>query len=280
MSDFQQRVRLGRSGLQVSRLGLGASFGAPTASYLEAFERGVNYFYWGSIRRRAMRDAIREIARRQREQLVVVVQSYSRWGRQLRGSVEKAVRSLGIDHADVLLLGWHNQAPSPAIMDAALELKERGRVRWLALSSHRRTLFPTLLDDEQYAIWHLRYNACHRGAEEEVFPACSGRETESRPGIVTYTTTRWGHLCDPARTPAGERTPNGTDCYRFALSHPAVDLCLAGPDDAEQMNQALLAVERGPLEAEELAWMQRVGDHIYGADRSSGLRDGAGASAG
>ena len=64
MSDFQQRVTLGRSGLQVSRLGLGSSFQAPTASYLEAFERGVNYFYWGSIRRKLMGDAIREIARR------------------------------------------------------------------------------------------------------------------------------------------------------------------------------------------------------------------------
>jgi len=40
---------LGRSGLRVSKPGLGSSFKAPTASYLEAFERGVNYFYWGSI---------------------------------------------------------------------------------------------------------------------------------------------------------------------------------------------------------------------------------------
>jgi len=279
MSEFQQRVSLGRSGLQVSRLGLGSSFSAPTASYLEAFEHGVNYFYWGSVRRRLMGDAIREIARRQREDLVVVVQSYSRWGRQLRGSVDKAVRKLGIDYADVLLLGWHNKPPSPAILEAALELRERGRVRHLALSSHRRTLFPTLLDDADYAIWHLRYNACHRGAEREVFPFCAERSAAERPGMVTYTTTRWGHLCDPARTPAGDRTPTGTDCYRFALTHPAVDLCLAGPDDAEQMKQALAALQRGPLDAEEVAWMQRVGDHIYGADRSSGLRDGAGAVA-
>jgi len=275
MSTFQQRVRLGRSGLQVSRLGLGSSFGAPTASYLEAFERGVNYFYWGSIRRRLMGDAIREIARKRREELVVVVQSYSRWGRHLRSSVEKAVRGLGIDYADVLLLGWHNQEPSQAILEAALELQGRGRVRWLALSSHRRTLFPEMLDDERFAIWHLRYNACHRGAEQEIFPACAEHSPERRPGLVTYTTTRWGHLCDPARTPPNERTPSGTDCYRFALTHPSVDLCLAGPDDAEQMHQALAALELGPMDAEEVAWMQRVGDHIYSADRSSRLRDGA-----
>ena len=60
MSGFPARTTLGRSGLRVSKLGLGASFKAPTASYLEAFERGVNYFYWGSIRRSLMGDAVRD----------------------------------------------------------------------------------------------------------------------------------------------------------------------------------------------------------------------------
>ena len=42
--DRREPVTLGRSGLRVARLGLGASFAAPTASYEEAFEKGVNYF--------------------------------------------------------------------------------------------------------------------------------------------------------------------------------------------------------------------------------------------
>jgi hypothetical protein len=69
MAGFSERVLLGRSGLWVSRLGLGSSFGAPSSAYLDAFERGVNYFYWGSLRGQAMRDAIREIARGRRDDL-------------------------------------------------------------------------------------------------------------------------------------------------------------------------------------------------------------------
>ena len=69
---FPRRVPLGRSRLSVSKLGLGSSFKAPTSSYLEAFDRGVNYFYWGSVRRDAMRRAIREIASDRRDQLVVI----------------------------------------------------------------------------------------------------------------------------------------------------------------------------------------------------------------
>jgi aryl-alcohol dehydrogenase-like predicted oxidoreductase len=275
MGAFESRVELGRSGLLVSRLGLGSSFKAPTSSYREAFERGVNYFYWGSLRRSLMGDAIREIAREQRDDLVVMLQSYSRVGGLLTHFVERGLRELGLDHADALLLGWHNQRPSQRVIDAALELKAKGRIGHIALSTHRRTLLPTLVDDETWSIWHVRYNAVHRGAEREVFPCLAERDRATRPGMVTYTTTRWGNLCDPAKTPPGEPTPTGTDCYRFALTHPEVDLCLAGPNDPEQMKQALEALERGPMDEEELAWMRRVGDHIYATSRGSARLDGA-----
>ena len=275
MPAFPERIVLGRTGLRVSKLGLGSSFNAPTEAYLEAFERGVNYFYWGSIRRGYMANAIREIGTRRRDDLVVVVQSYSRSGWLLTRSVESALRKLGLDHAELLLLGWHNNSPSPRVLDAARDLRERGRVRHVALSTHRRSLLPTLVDDDLFDVWHVRYNAVHRGAEREVFPALAGREVGERPGLVTYTTTRWGNLCDPKRVPAGERAPSGSDCYRFALSRPEIDLCLAGPDDTDQMKQALTALELGPQDDEELAWMRRVGDHIYAGSRTSGIMDGA-----
>ncbi len=274
MAAFPTRVTLGRSGLQVSKLGLGSSFKAPTSSYLEAFDQGVNYFYWGSIRRDEMGSAIREIASDRRDQLVVLLQSYSRLGFLLSTFVERGLRKLGLDQADGLLLGWHNQMPSRDVLDAALELRERGLIRSIGLSTHRRSLLPTLVDNDAFEFWHVRYNAVHRGAERDVFPSLTERDVSSRPGMVTYTTTRWGNLCDPKKAPKGERTPTGTDCYRFALSHPQVDMCLAGPDNPEHMKQALTALEQGPMDADELAWMRGVGDYIYSSSKSSGVMDG------
>jgi len=275
MTAFPERISLGRSGLQVSKLGLGSSFKAPTSSYLEAFDRGVNYFYWGSIRRREMGDAIREIARDgRRDDLVCMLQSYSRVGSLLRLFVERGLRSLGLERTDALLLGWHNKPPSRGVLDAAVELKERGLVGSIGLSTHHRRLLPTLIDDRTFDIWHFRYNAVHRGAEREIFPCLEDRSIGERPGIVTYTTTRWGDLCNPDKTPPGERTPAGTDCYRFALSRPEVDLCLSGPDNPEHMKQALAALDVGPMDEGELEWMRRVGDHIYKSSRTAGVMDG------
>ena len=46
--DFRERVILGRTGLEVSRLGIGSGYGIPAAAVEKAFhEKGINYLYWG-----------------------------------------------------------------------------------------------------------------------------------------------------------------------------------------------------------------------------------------
>ena len=107
----------------------------------------------------------------------------------------------------------------------------------------------------------MRYNAAHRGAETEILPHLMRAD---RPGTVSYTATRWGQLLDPRKTPAAEAVPRAGDCYRYALSQPRIDVCLSGPADIAQMRDGLSALDRGPMSAEELAWMRRVGDYVHG----------------
>ena len=64
--------------------------------------------------------------------------------------------------------------------------------------------------------------------------------------------------------PPSERAPTATDCYRYVLTRPEVDVCMTGPANAAQMDQALEAVRRGPMTEDELAWMQRVGRVVTG----------------
>ena len=260
-SDFNEKRVLGRTGFLVGRLGVAASYGAPTEAFEEAFDRGVNYFYWGSRRTAAMGEAIRRLVRKgKREEMVLVLQSYSRHAGLMRSLFKRGLRTLGLDCADVLLLGWHNALPSPRIMDEALAMREAGLVKTIALSGHNRPLFPELAADERFGLFHIRYNAVHRGAEQEIFPHLP---EANRPGIATFTTTRWGDLLNPKKLPPGEAPLTASDCYRFALSNPAVDLCMCGPKDLAQMREALLTLDLGPLSVEEMARMRRIGDYIH-----------------
>jgi aryl-alcohol dehydrogenase-like predicted oxidoreductase len=109
---------------------------------------------------------------------------------------------------------------------------------------------------------HVRYNAVHPGAETEVFPQLPAEA--QRPGVVAFTATSWGQLLKSGKLPAGEKRPTGADCYRFAMSNPAVDVCISGPSNADQAKEALRALELGPMSADELAWMHRVGKAIHG----------------
>ena len=254
-----RRTTLGRTGLEVGRLGLAAGYGVPARAVEQAFEAGVNYLYWGSWRRDRFADALRNLAS-QRERMVLVVQSYARWGFWVTGSVERALKKLGFEYADVLLLGMWNGPAWSGVLDAARRLKERGLVRHLGLSTHERSMIPKLAGNPELELFHVRYNAVHRGAERDVFPHLP---PNGRPGLVAFTATSWRQLLDPRRIPPGERVPTAGDCYRFVLSQPAIDVCLTGPSKVEEMERALEAFAEGPMSAEELAWMRRVGAAIY-----------------
>ena len=266
MSSFRDAVSLGQTGLRVSRLGIGSSSVGSERFIEEAVEQGINYLYWGSIRRPAFGRALRNLAKRNRPGVVLTVQSYSRVAALLAPSVEIALRRAGVEYFDFLLLGMWNQPPRPALVDAALRLRAQGKVRHLMLSTHNRPSLQGHFREFEagrspFDVFMLRYNAVHRGGERDAFPHLPA---EHPPGLIAYTATRWGHLLDPAKMPPGESPPPARDCYRFALSHPAVSLVLCGPANREQMQEAIRALDAGPLTQEELARMRRIGDHIYG----------------
>ena len=264
-----ERATLGRTGLEVGRLGIGASYGAPTAAVERAFEQGVNYLYWGSRRTKKFAQALRNLAG-QRDRMTLVIQSYSRMAALVGGSLERALRAIGYDHADLLLFGMWQKPVPPRILDAAREAQRRGLVRRLAVSTHKRTLVPEIARGSDYDVVHFRYNAAHPGAERDIFPHLPAGD---RPGLVSFTATSWGQLIGNASglmkfmggsIPKGERTPTAGDCYRFVLTQPDVDVCLTGPATAQHVDEALEALRRGPMTAEELDWMRRVGRAVYG----------------
>ena len=266
MNEFLERREIGKTGLKSSRLGIGSTFNAPAHVIEDAFDRGINYLYWGTVRQPDFASAMRNLAKHHRDELVLTIQSYSKDPNTIAKEIEDALKSAGLENFDFLLLGSRSEVPDDAFVEVFEQLRDRGMVRFMSLSSHNRPLIPKLLANYKqgsspYELLMLRYNAVHRGAEKDVFPFVNDGP---RPMIVTYTATRWGHLLDAGKMPPDEKPLDALDCYRYSLSHPAVDMVLCGPANADQMNQAIQALERGPLNPEERGRIERIGAYIYG----------------
>jgi aryl-alcohol dehydrogenase-like predicted oxidoreductase len=259
-AGFPRRVALGRTGLMVSPLGLGSSYGVSRRACLRAFDAGINYFFWGSTRTPQMAAAIRELSASHRDELVVVLQCYVRWASLIPRSIDQGLEGLGLDRVDILLLGWYDRPPAARVLRAVQHERERGRFRFLAISSHQRPLFRDYLAGGHYDVFHLRYNAAHPGAEQDIFPHLPD---EGGPGIVSFTNTRWGDLLRPKMMPRGAEPPSAADCYRFALSDPHVHVAICGPSRDEQLAQALTALDQGPLSAEEQQRIRAIGRHVH-----------------
>jgi len=263
------RTLLGRTGREVARLGVSAGYGVPGEAVERAFEQGVNYLYWGSLRRDSFAAALRRL-RSRRDQFVLVIQSYTRIAPLVGWSLERALRALRFDYTDVLLLGMWNRHVAPRILEAAQRLRARGLVRYLAVSTHTRALVPAIAAGRDFDVVHFRYNAAHPGAETDIFPHLPDA---GRPGMTAFTATSWGQLLGKGILQGlvgsrslrkGERIPTAADCYRYVLTRPEVDVCLTGPKDSAQMEHALEALRLGSMTEEELAWMRRVGRAVSG----------------
>ena len=263
--DFHEKIVLGKTGLHAGRLGISSSFGAPAKAFEEAFDRGCNYFTWGTFikgRSSEMKQAIRNIAGSgRRDDLIISMFTYAHNSFLTEAFLKRGLKALGIEYSDVLILGYYPKRPPQKVIDGALRLKEKGLVRFIGLTSHNRKLFPRLQKDIIFDVFHIRYNAAHRGAETETFPSIAG---ENSPGIVSFTATGWKKLLNPKKMPPGEPPLTASDCYRFVLTNPSVDICMMGARNPEEMKENLMTLDLGPMPEDALTRMRKIGDHIHG----------------
>ena len=253
---MEQRL-LGQTGIAVGRVGISSSYGADCAVFEAALERGCNYYNWGTFirgRSREFRKFMQVLSENGKRDKVVL-------GNR---AVHSALRQLHTDYLDTLILGYFPKRPPQRLIDWAQDLKHKGIVRAIGMTTHNRKVVAPLAKEGVIDYFHIRYNAVHRGAEQDIFPLLP---QEKSPGIVTFTATCWGKLLDGTKLPAGFQAPSAGDCYRFVLAHPMVDACMMGVRNLSMLEENLRAIEKGPLCAEELEIMRRIGDHLYGKPR-------------
>jgi aryl-alcohol dehydrogenase-like predicted oxidoreductase len=273
--DPLPRRPLGRTGLLVSPLGLSCPmpWAVPRGARLSAedvqrayYDHGINVFLYHWRLWPAMTEGLRQLIRDgHRDEIVLVAEVGLPGGLFIRRGWRRHARALGVDTIDVFLFGWLRARwyLRAGTWDAMRRLRDEGRVRAIGFSSHDRPLAAELAHDVDPDVLMIRYNAAHRGAEREVFETLGAR----RPGVVAYTATRWGMLLEP-HPEAGFAAPmSAGECYRFALSHPAVDMAWCAPRTLAELDQDVAAVRAGPLSPGRLVEVRGFGDAVHAAAR-------------
>jgi predicted aldo/keto reductase-like oxidoreductase len=257
-------TELGGSCPPVVRLGLATRGDTRLAADDVAFavERGVNYLNWCGCD-----DGIARALRTkqiERKRVVVAMQLESRDASSAAREIEDSLRVLGTERIDVVTFyyvdrksEWERIVAPNGALRAVDEARKRGRVGLIGLTTHQRKLAAECCLDNGLDLLMVRYNAAHRGVEQEVFPLTL------RLGIpvVIFTAQRWGALSrsTPA-DPPGFVPPAPREWYRFALANPAVSVVLMAPKNRRELEEDLsLLDDWRPLTPIELEAMTTHG---------------------
>jgi aryl-alcohol dehydrogenase-like predicted oxidoreductase len=261
-SSFQLRP-FGSTGINVTPLGLSASYWPGKKAVYTAVEEGVNLvFAYGFDLQ--MRRALRELLPSHRDKFVLVTGAYNYvWRAQdVRKALEKRLRQFNTDYIDVFLfMGVMKPAEfTQRVHEDLLKAKEEGKVRAIGLSCHNRAFLGQLAANGEVNALMLRYNAAHRGAERDIFPHLAAHN----PGVISYTATRWTYLLRRPKTwPKNARIPTAAECYRFVLSNPHVHVVLTAPRSEQELRENIAAAHKGPLDEEDMKFMNEFGDAVY-----------------
>ncbi|MCZ4605908.1 aldo/keto reductase [Streptomyces sp. Lzd4kr] len=295
-----QYVRLGSSGLKVSRLALGCmSYGEPgfgthpwslpedeSLPFLtQALDLGVNFFDTANIYSLGTSEeflgrALRKLTRR--EDVVVATKVYEKLDTNpLSGGLSRSaimreldasLRRLGTDYIDLYIVHrWDHDTPVEETMQALHDVVRAGKVRYIGASSMHTWQFvkaqyvADLHGWTRFVSMQNHYNLINREEEREMLPYCLAEGI----GVTPWSPLARGRLArdwhtESARTagdPIQERFYGPTEQADRAVAHVA----------------AQLAAERGvPMAQIALAWLLRqptVTAPVVGATKPHHLQD-------
>ncbi len=263
MQQHSNYAKLGSTGITVSRLGLSATYRPGKQTIYKALDEGVNYFFAYGFDGQ-MAGTMSEVVKTKRNDIVLATGAYNLiWTHpNLRRTLEKRLRQFKTDYLDVFLfLGvMKPKEMSPHVFEEMQRFKEEGKVRAIGMSCHDRKFAGEMAAKNALDVLMIRYNAAHRGAEQDIFPHVQNKNV----GIVSYTATRWSYLLRrPKHYPTDARIPAASDCYRFVLSNPNVDVCMTAPKNAKEFDENLAGVRRGGLDDHDMSFMKMFGDAVY-----------------
>ncbi len=295
MSEGLPTAILGRTGIEVSRLGFGTALWRPdrshwteeaaSALYNEALDHGINFFDTAYDYRFAESWLGSSIADRSDEFRVATKcgctdslldhnsnSSKHVWTRaNFLSTIDESLRRLARDSVDIIQP--HNPTVATVedggLVDAMQEMRDLGKVGHLGISTTLPYL-PTFLDWGVFDTMQIPYSALDRKHEDWITKAAeAGVGIIIRGGVAQGEVSSgdragtWAQFdragLDDLREPGESRS---AFVLRFTLSHPHAHTIIVGTTRSEHLRENVQAVMRGPLSEELYAEAKRRLDAI------------------
>ena len=246
------RVRLGKSGLKISLVGVGtgtlgyARQSRQTRLGQEEFtrlmrhslDRGINFFdladSYGS--NAFFRQAMKNVPR---DRYVVQTKTDSAGADEVRADVDRFLAELGTDYIDSVLIhcvtepDWTTRYRGA--MEALTEAKRRGKIRACGVTCHSFAALKTAAASEWVEINQVRWNprGAHMDADVEEARALFARMRAAGQGMIGMKVVGQGDIV------GGERAVSPAECFRFQIESGVVDAFVIGVEKTEHINQLL-----------------------------------------
>ena len=272
-------VRLGNTGLKVSRICLGCmSYGEPNERWKwaldeeasrpfiqKALELGINFFDTADVYSRGKSEevvarALRDFA--PRDQVVIATKVHGEMGpgpndrgqsrKHIFSSIDASLKRLGTDYVDLYQIHrWDYETPIEETLEALNDVVRMGKARYIGASSMYAWQFAKALYTAELHGWtrfvsmQPHYNLIYREEEREMLPLCRDQGI----GVIPWSPLARG-LLTGGRVQDGKETPRSqTDGFARHLYAHRQDFNIV-----ERL--AEVARERGLPDAQvALAWM-------------------------
>jgi len=183
------------------------------------------------------------------------------WTREnLFRGLHESLERMKTDYVDVMQL--HNptveQTVEGELVQALLEMKAQGKVRWIGISSTLPHI-ETYIDWGVFDVFQIPYSALERDHEEAIQKAhdsgagviVRGGVARGEPGEGLGNTDRWTKWEAANLDELLEEGENRTQfLLRFTNTHPGMHTNIVGTKNPDHLYQNILAAARGPLSPE------------------------------
>ena len=267
-----ERVMLGRTGMEVVRLGcggipiIGVEFKEAVKVVRAAYEAGLNFFdnaraYDNSERK--MGTALKDV----RDKVFLATKVWPRDARSALKDLETSLKELQTDHLDLWQLhdvstrgDLEKVLGKGGALEAVRKAQKRGKVRFVGISSHNYDNLLRIIDCGEFDTVMFTYNLGSREVEHEVLP----RAAQTAIGTLCMKPVSGGVFFSLSQEEEGKKgkvTPR--DALRFVLGERRIQVVLSGFKRVSDVKENVETFKRfKPLTDEERARLLAFGDSL------------------